>query len=212
VPGALRNVAKICEERENLFLVENTSFVVDGVRIVGATLWAHIPDRLVNVVNYRMNDYRMIGGEDDHKAGEYHGYREQAPLHPNVTRKWHADSVQFIKEQLALAAEVHQPVLVLSHHAPLDMNSFGATRPGRSVCACACLCTCVCVFVFFWSVSCVLECVCTCVCVCASVHVYMCLYKPRASALLVFSAFVIHLLVCAVSRRMAPIRVRREWL
>jgi len=128
MPGALRNVARICAERENLFLVENASFVVDNVRIVGATLWAHIPEAYVVVVARCMNDYRMIGSEDDNKSGDFDG-RDQEALDPTETSAMHAHTVQFIQKELLAARKAGQQVLVLTHHAPLNLNSYGATRP-----------------------------------------------------------------------------------
>jgi len=68
----MRTIESICKERGNLHYLNGSSIIVDGVRVVGGTLWSFIPEDAKEEIWYRLNDYRQIRkrGEEKLKEGE----------------------------------------------------------------------------------------------------------------------------------------------
>lgn len=95
----------------NLYVLNNDIAIIDGVRFLGCTLWtdfclfgesteAH--SRMAAGQN--MNDYRLIRRRDGH------------PITPLDTQRAHAESIRWLREQLALP--FGGQTVVVSHHAP----------------------------------------------------------------------------------------------
>jgi hypothetical protein len=78
----------------------------EGVRILGCTLWSHVPEEDVSMVQRQMNDYNLI------RLGK-------RKLLASDTNAWHAEDVAWLKSELQQAKEAGERVVVLTHHAPI---------------------------------------------------------------------------------------------
>lgn len=91
-------------------VLERDRVDVDGVRILGATLWTDFallgdPDASMIEARARMSDFCAITSSD-----------RGAALAPIETVNWHRDSVAWLRA--ALAEPFAGPTVVVTHHAP----------------------------------------------------------------------------------------------
>eukprot|EP01116_Phalansterium_solitarium_P003412 TRINITY_DN14232_c0_g1_i1.p1 TRINITY_DN14232_c0_g1~~TRINITY_DN14232_c0_g1_i1.p1 ORF type:complete len:305 (+),score=45.87 TRINITY_DN14232_c0_g1_i1:534-1448(+) len=102
----------ICEAHASrLQYMDRTSVLLDGVRILGATLWTDIPEQYQQRIQHNMADYHVIFFDD--------------PASADARLFTVADSVALHRQQMAwLEAELQKAkaagerVIVLSHHVP----------------------------------------------------------------------------------------------
>lgn len=99
-------IAALCAEIGAHFL-KNKSIVINDVRIIGSTLWSHIPKTHMSDITLLVNDYKSIH------------LNESQYIKPFNTNEWHKSSIAFISSELKLACESKQHAIVLTHHAPL---------------------------------------------------------------------------------------------
>lgn len=100
---------EICEEFENVLLLDNKTFTLDGLKIIGSTLWSNIPDDKAEYIKLRLNDYHLIKKTID---------SQDIPINITVsdTNKWNEESISFIKNEIENSSD---PCVILTHHAPL---------------------------------------------------------------------------------------------
>ena len=91
----------------NVTLANNTVFIENGVKILMSTLWSKIRDRNHGMIEYNMNDFRVI---------RYNGW----VLTAEVFNSLHKDCLEFLT--LELQAAQNQKTIVLSHHIPTYLN------------------------------------------------------------------------------------------
>jgi len=109
VDPTIEKMKKICEEHKNLQFCHRTSVLVDGIRLLGCTLWSFIPDEHKLEVEMSMSDFRVI------------------KLSPNKTDtltakefvKYHLEDLEFLKVEIEKAKKNNEKVVVMTHHAPL---------------------------------------------------------------------------------------------
>lgn len=94
----------------NVHYLERQSLFIDGVRILGATLWTRIPPDSWQIARRSMNDYRMCF------VDTYTDINVGIPLTPEHTTNWHEQTLVWLKEELLSSNPA--PTIVLSHHAP----------------------------------------------------------------------------------------------
>lgn len=110
-------IREIASRFPNVHFLDNSSLMLEGVRILGTTLWTHIPRHLMQIARKKVNDYRMIylsRVQLDHST-------IAAPLTPEVTSAWHDQSVAWLKNELT--KDLITPTIVLTHHAPTGRNT-----------------------------------------------------------------------------------------
>ncbi|KAL6079033.1 Metallophos domain-containing protein [Balamuthia mandrillaris] len=114
-------VRKVCSEKDNLFFLDRTSMWLDGegsVRILGCTLWSHVTPEQTRAVANSLNDYRLIYEDAAQK--------QRGPfaklLRVEHTNKIHAEEKAWLEENLRIAKQQEEEVVVLTHHAPI-LNS-----------------------------------------------------------------------------------------
>jgi len=93
--------------RSNLFLVNNTSVVHMGVRLIFSTLWSKISPSYQWQIEKRLNDFHLIKNK---------GYRLSAERYNQL----HVESLSFINQ--VLEDEKDEKTAVFTHHAPTFMN------------------------------------------------------------------------------------------
>lgn len=104
----------VCGQYKNVHFLDNRAMFIDGVRILGSTLWTFIPPEMWSAGRKRMNDYRMTFVE------KYADINVGVPLAPEHTTKWHEDAVEWLKEELRATSS---PTVVLTHHAPSHIGT-----------------------------------------------------------------------------------------
>lgn len=102
-----------------LTFFNRTHLVRGRFRVVGATLWSHVPVHAAHAVSAGLNDYHHISVArvvaEGEEAAASPGRRRAAVEDTNA---WHAVDAAFIAQELAAAAAAGQTALVLTHHAP----------------------------------------------------------------------------------------------
>ena len=93
--------------RENLYLVNNGSFIHGGVRFIFSTLWSRISPHLAWDIQRSISDFSTI---------KYRGGK----LTANSFSLLHEESVAFLKN--ALREGGTEPIVVVTHHVPTLMN------------------------------------------------------------------------------------------
>jgi len=106
------HLAALCNEFPNVHFLDNRALVVEGVRLLGATLWSAVPQSLWRSVRRVMNDYRMCF------IDKYPDINVGVPLAPEHTTNWHDETVRWLKEELSAPGYRDTPTVVLTHHAP----------------------------------------------------------------------------------------------
>jgi len=95
----------------NIYM-DKTSILVDGVRVLGTTLWSYVPpDKIPHVAN-ALNDYHLIKVKDPNT-------NETKLLNVEKSVGWFHDELNWLKEQIALAKQNGERVVVFTHQAPL---------------------------------------------------------------------------------------------
>jgi len=93
--------------RSNIFLVNNTSVIHDDVKFIFSTLWSKINPVIEWHIESGMGDFYVI---------KYRGYR----LTIQQYNELHADSLAFLKQELAAAKSIKN--VVVTHHVPTYKN------------------------------------------------------------------------------------------
>jgi predicted phosphodiesterase len=104
-------------EIKNLFVLDDTMQIVDGVRFIGGTLWTDMNrnDYFTKAkAKQQMNDYFQIKIEAEDQ-GDYYGFTR--PLTPDDTVTLHQCTTFFIRECLRVPFD--GKTVVVTHHLPL---------------------------------------------------------------------------------------------
>ncbi|AYV85089.1 MAG: metallophosphoesterase-like protein [Satyrvirus sp.] len=106
---------KICDNYENVVLLNNQTYMLDNIKIIGSTLWSNVPATSADTISRYMNDYHLI-----------------KTLNGNITvedtNKWNKESVQFIENEIISAKNPCGVLtIVLTHHAPLFSDNKNYT-------------------------------------------------------------------------------------
>lgn len=92
--------------RSNVFLVNNTSVMHEGVKLVFSTLWSHISPGHQWQIERSLNDFHVI---------KHKGFRFSAEQYNQL----HTDSLAFIQNELSKKEE---KLAVFTHHCPTFLN------------------------------------------------------------------------------------------
>ena len=121
----LRDFSK--QKIPNLTILENESIVLEGVTILGTTLWSHIPLSDYDSVSKNINDYNSIyvklnssfssseneeNEDDDNKT---------TLLTPDYTNHLHKKAVLWLYDEIT--KDENKPIVVFTHHAPLKQGT-----------------------------------------------------------------------------------------
>ena len=105
----------IAQSLKNVTFLQNESIMLDGVRLLGTTLWTHIPAEKFDYVQYAMSDYNRCFLTSN--GGRFT---------PAATSTWHDIATTYIDTQLRQYPNM--PTIILTHHAPV---SIGEVHPPR---------------------------------------------------------------------------------
>lgn len=94
------------------------------VRVLGCTLWTHIPDKYARKVKEYMSDYYKIKTKI-----EKNGSWKKTTINHQQVNLWHQYSKEWLQEEVAKSP---YPMIIVSHHTPLlhikdeeDFLSYG---------------------------------------------------------------------------------------
>jgi len=91
----------------NVTLANNVCIEESGVKIIMSTLWSRIRDRNHGMIEYNMNDFRVI---------RYNGWK----LTAKIINEIHQECLEFVTEELAKNGT--KKTIVLTHHIPTYLN------------------------------------------------------------------------------------------
>jgi len=116
-----------------LHVLQNEALEVDGVRVLGTTLWSHVPLKHRAEVQRDVRDYHKIYTQTSTPEASESEPQALRLVTVEDTNRWHEESLAFLKQELA--SHPQQPTMVLSHHAPLVRGTSAPAyeRPGRAV-------------------------------------------------------------------------------
>lgn len=102
-----KKMREFTELYDNLHFLQKDSIIIDGVRIIGATLWSDTREHSWEVES-KMNDYRYI------RTGP-EGLEWKRSLRASDTTSMHFSMVDYIEKEIL---ESEEPCIVVTHHAP----------------------------------------------------------------------------------------------
>jgi len=123
-----RDIFNICQQRKNLYFMDKNSLLIDGVRILGTTLWSFVPDEHTRTISMSLNDYFSIYFEES-DSPESNKHR----LTVAETNAFHSQELTWLKEEIEKASKAEEPVIVLTHHAPSFRNTSNPKHNGSPV-------------------------------------------------------------------------------
>ena len=92
---------------------------LEGVRVLGTTLWTHMEADVKALASYQMNDYQIVGikkmlyGADGSEIG-----KRQVKFSPNDSVALHAKAMTFLEGNMS--SDTNN--VVMSHHAPMFVS------------------------------------------------------------------------------------------
>ncbi|CAF0735604.1 unnamed protein product [Adineta steineri] len=104
------------------FLQNNSYLLPNNVRILGTTLWSHVPQETALTIGECLNDYRMIWIIEETKIGDNIMKRKRR-ITVDDTNKWHAEQHNWLLQEIEKARENHEHVIIITHHAPSRHNT-----------------------------------------------------------------------------------------
>jgi len=103
VKGKLEN---ICNRYPNVTLLDNKVIEIDGIRMIGTTLWSEISNTKLDYYSKAINDYKLIQTD-----GKF--------LTPLDTNELNKNNISWLEKEIDSDTK---PCIVLTHHAPLFNN------------------------------------------------------------------------------------------
>ena len=116
----------LCAELPNVHNLHRHAVRYGGVRIVGATLWSHVPHEHQVAVARSLTDYGQI------TVPTATGFRK---VTVTDTNEWHRQDVEFIRQHIEDAKTAGEKVVVLTHHAPLGTGVSAPQYDGMRKCS-----------------------------------------------------------------------------
>eukprot|EP00455_Lapot_gusevi_P023311 TRINITY_DN2421_c0_g4_i1.p1 TRINITY_DN2421_c0_g4~~TRINITY_DN2421_c0_g4_i1.p1 ORF type:complete len:329 (+),score=38.59 TRINITY_DN2421_c0_g4_i1:214-1200(+) len=112
---------EICALHPNLVCLNPGSVLVDGVRVIGATLWSMVDERDARRVTSSMNDYSLI------KTFQNDERTTRRVIGVEDTNHWHLQDKAYLETEIQAAQARGELIVCLSHHMPCrDFPGFAA--------------------------------------------------------------------------------------
>ena len=123
----IQTIRQICSENENLVFLNKDTYLLEEtdeegnvhqLRILGTTLWSNIPIGKRRVISFCLNDYHVVDIKD--ASGNLR------KLNIDDTQSMFRQERVWLAENISLARENGEKVLVITHHAP---HKLGTSAP-----------------------------------------------------------------------------------
>ena len=95
-------IRDIASRYSNIVILENSTYKIDNIRIIGSTMWSHCPE----YIQHFMNDYRYIYATPNSLITTQH------------VNSMFREAVIFIQHELLKAKKNKEIPLVITHHLP----------------------------------------------------------------------------------------------
>jgi len=115
--NVLRQMCSDHNENKITFM-DKTSIMVDGVRLLGATLWSRVPSYAEAEVSGFLNDYALITPDEKHLS---RGYRPPAVVKKAILAQLGEEyemDLAWLTKEIRDATARNEPIVVMSHHSP----------------------------------------------------------------------------------------------
>jgi len=114
--------------------MHKTSYLLEhkNIRILGTTLWTHIPEHAKIQVQNRLTDYSKIhvridtGGQSSEKGKEKESNTVRL-VRVDDTNQWHKEELEWLKDEIQKSREKNEKMIILTHHSPIFGN--GCNNP-----------------------------------------------------------------------------------
>jgi predicted phosphohydrolase len=104
-------ITTLADSLSNVLFMNRDSVQLDGVQVIGCTLWSHVPPTCQRAVEATMNDYRLIRTEDV--------FGNLKSFSVSNTNALHRVDLQYLMTEIEEGRERGQSTLVVTHHVPL---------------------------------------------------------------------------------------------
>ena len=106
-PDIAESYKSISNEIPDLYMLEHDCIVLNGIRILGGTMWSFIGDSSAHIVKYSISDYRLI--KKNNGTINY----------TDTTKKW-SKFVSWLTQELE--KKFDGPTIIVTHHAPSERS------------------------------------------------------------------------------------------
>jgi predicted phosphohydrolase len=114
----LQQLRELDNLNPRIHFLQNKSFLLpNSVRILGTTLWSHVPRETASKIGRCLNDYRLIWVGID-TEGKDNIIKKRRRITVDDTNEWHAQQHNWLLEEIKKARENREHVVVITHHAP----------------------------------------------------------------------------------------------
>jgi hypothetical protein len=127
-PTIHATMKQICSKFHNVVFLDRKCAVLDGVRLVGVTLWSDVQPEQENHVEAYVSDYKRIRVPNSDSL-----FSSSRQLTVKDSRAWHKVDVQFIEWQCRQAMRSGQDVVLISHHGPLLEGTSNASHSSSPI-------------------------------------------------------------------------------
>lgn len=130
--------SKIEKLGHHIYFLNNNSIILNGVRIIGTTLWSNVPSERHTYIQNNMNDYQLIKKKINIFKG---GMSTKGKVCINVldTNMFHNNAIKFITNELI--KDKKTKTIILTHHAPLTKGTIDPNRYSLTDEICSAYCT-----------------------------------------------------------------------
>lgn len=137
-----KNILNVVNRFDNVILLDNSHVdLPGGIRIIGTTLWSHIPPGNIRDIVRTYPDFKIVRvGIYPHGSPVRNGKVCGRPIHKRMftvedINSLHRACVGYLQREILSAEKLGLRVVVLSHHAPSFRSINPAYKRSRLNCA-----------------------------------------------------------------------------
>jgi len=114
----LQQLRQLNHLNSRIHFLQNDSYLLpNNVRMLGTTLWSHVPPQTASLIDRCLSDYSYIRTIVDKKVAEDNKI-ETRQITVDDTNEWHAQQHAWLLEEIKKARRNHEHVVIITHHAP----------------------------------------------------------------------------------------------
>ena len=119
----LQQLRELNHLHPRLHFLHNDSYLLpNNVRILGTTLWSHIPPETASKIGQSMIDYRIISVMDEQEV-EGKKVKIPRPITVDDTNAWHAQQHAWLVQETKKAQDRGEHIVIITHHSPIRRNT-----------------------------------------------------------------------------------------
>ena len=105
------------------FLQDTSYLLPNSVRILGTTLWSHVPPQTALIVGECHYDYKVIFTSVETQV-EGKKIKTLRLITVDDTNRWHAQQHAWLTQEIRKARENREHVVIITHHAPSRIDTL----------------------------------------------------------------------------------------